>query len=216
MSIRNRWIDSAENGIVFVSNSFGRLSSLEREPKGREWWGENMFTIIKCRFHSSYGLRCKRTYYIRIAFRHDFFPSSLIVFFVIREESHHSFNRSMTSTIFRTKKKKKEKKGNNWNYRDSFSLYLFFSLFTTLVLQSMEFSGKRLEISEKREIYRLFFLPILIFFTYIFTIQKIILNCPAYTFLSKSTILCHEAFKEISNLTRRIIIEEQSKESFFD
>lgn len=96
-----------------------------------------------------------------------------------------------------------------------FFLFIFFSLFTTLVLQSMEFSGKRLEISEKREIYRLFFLPILIFFTYIFTIQKIILNCPAYTFLSKSTILCHEAFKEISNLTRRIIIEEQSKESYF-
>lgn len=69
-----------------------------------------MFTFIKCRFHSSYGLRCERTYYIRIAFRHDFFPSSLIVFFVIREESHHSFNRSMTSTIFRTKKKKKKKK----------------------------------------------------------------------------------------------------------
>lgn len=118
--------------------------------------------------------------------------------------------------LFFERKKKKEKKGNNWNYRDSFSLYLFFSLFTTLVLQSMEFSGKRLEISEKREIYRLFFLSILIFYTYIFTIQKIILNCPAYTFLSKSTILCHEAFKEISNLTRRIIIEEQLKESFFD
>lgn len=95
-----------------------------------------------------------------------------------------------------------------------FSLFIF-SLFTTLVLQSMEFSGKRLEISEKREIYRLFFLSILIFYTYIFTIQKIILNYPAYTFLSKSTILCHEAFKEISNLTRRIIIEEQSKESYF-
>lgn len=175
-----------------------------------------MFTFIKCRFHSSYGLRCERTYYIRIAFRHDFFPSSLIVFFVIREESHHSFNRSMTSTIFRTKKKKKKKRVIIEIIAILFLFIYFFSLFTTLVLQFMEFSGKRLEISEKREIYRLFFLSILIFFTYIFTIQKIILNCPAYTFLSKSTILCHEAFKEISNLTRRIIIEEQSKESFFD
>lgn len=87
-----------------------------------------------------------------------------------------------------------------------FSLFIF-SLFTTLVLQSMEFSGKRLEISEKREIYRLFFLSILIFYTYIFTIQKIILNYPAYTFLSKSTILCHEAFKEITKDYNRGTIE---------
>lgn len=88
-----------------------------------------MFTFIKCRFHSSYGLRCERTYYIRIAFRHDFFPSSLIVFFVIREESHHSFNRSMTSTIFRTKKKRKKKKRVIIEIIAILFLFIYFFLF---------------------------------------------------------------------------------------
>lgn len=129
MSIRNRWIDSAETDCFRFLNSFGRLSSLEREPKGREWWGENMFTIIKCRFHSSYGLRCERTYYIRIAFRLDFFPffvsHRLVVFFIIvREESHHSIDDHL-------RKNEKEERDNNWNYRDFFPLiiYFFFSLF---------------------------------------------------------------------------------------
>lgn len=62
-------------------------------------------------------------------FRHDFFPSSLIVFFVIREESHHSFNRSMTSTIFRTKKKRKKKKRVIIEIIAILFLFIYFFLF---------------------------------------------------------------------------------------
>lgn len=52
-------------------------------------------------------------------------------------------------------------------------------------------------------------------------IQKVILHCPAYTFLSELTILFHEAFKEIgrsnTNHDRYTnTIDGQSKESLFD
>lgn len=47
--------------IMFDFNSIERRSSRERESENREWRGrENMFSIIKRHFHSSYGLWGKR------------------------------------------------------------------------------------------------------------------------------------------------------------
>lgn len=131
--------------IIFDFNSIERRSSRERESENREWRGrENMFSIIKRHFHSSYGLRGKRKNVLhsdRVSPRFSpLFVLSLFSFFLLRgKKVTIRFRWPMDSTMLKRKRK------NNWNRHGSL-------IFVDVDWPMLEFSGKHRNIDLRSKI----------------------------------------------------------------